>query len=208
MVALPRCFRKIQGASTAMAKARNSMDDKPKRAACWISLIYALVGAIWILASDQVVERLFPDSHSISHFQTYKGLGYITVTAVSLYLALRILFRRTESDVVKLSLEIARRVLRRELTIDPSVLESLVKVALEKLQSQEISRVRVHPDHQAIMHSSLVRCGAGQQIEVVGDPGQPHGGAIFEINNGKLDASIDTQLQEIEQGLADRFQRS
>ena len=119
-----------------------------------------------------------------------------------------ILFRRTESDVVKLSLEIARRVLRRELTIDPSVLESLVKVALEKLQSQEIYRVRVHPDHQAIMQSSLVRYGAGQQIEVLGDPGQPHGGAIFEINNGKLDASIDTQLQEIEQGLADRFQRS
>ena len=29
------------------------MDDKPKRAASWISLIYALVGAIWILASDQ-----------------------------------------------------------------------------------------------------------------------------------------------------------
>ena len=87
MVALPRCFRKIQGASTVMAKARNSMDDKPKRAAGWISLIYALVGMIWILASDQVVERLFPDSRSISHFQTYKGLGYIIVTAVSLYLA-------------------------------------------------------------------------------------------------------------------------
>jgi two-component system cell cycle sensor histidine kinase/response regulator CckA len=81
-----------------MAKARNSMDDKPKRAAIWISLIYALVGAIWIFASDQVVERLFPDSRSISHFQTYKGLGYIIVTAVSLYLALRFLFRRSETE--------------------------------------------------------------------------------------------------------------
>ena len=38
MVALPRCFRKIQGVSTAMAKARNSMDDKPKSAARWISV--------------------------------------------------------------------------------------------------------------------------------------------------------------------------
>ncbi len=105
-----------------MAKARNSMDDKPKRAACWISLIYALVGMVWILASDQVVERLFPDSRSISHFQTYKGLGYIFVTAVSLYLALRFLFRRTEMErasraAAEVALRESEQMLQRAQTI-------------------------------------------------------------------------------------------
>jgi flagellar assembly protein FliH len=39
-----------------------------------------------------------------------------------------------EADLVKLSLAIARRVLRRELAIDPEALHGLVLSALEKLQ--------------------------------------------------------------------------
>src|SRR5450756_1756718 len=50
-----------------------------------------------------------------------------------------------EADLLQLSLAIARRVLRRELAIDPEALHGLVLGALEKLQGQEISRVRVHP---------------------------------------------------------------
>ena len=98
------------------------MEDKPKRAAIWISLIYAAVGAVWILASDQVVERLYPDSRSISHFQTYKGLGYIAITAVALHLALRILLRktateRTSREAVEASLRESEQMLRRAQTI-------------------------------------------------------------------------------------------
>lgn len=98
------------------------MDDKPKKAAIWIGLIYAAVGAVWILASDQVVERLYPDSRSISHFQTYKGLGYIAVTATALYLALRILFRQNQSErksreAIEVSLRESEQMLRRAQTI-------------------------------------------------------------------------------------------
>ncbi len=51
--------------------------------------------------------------------------------------------------MVRLALAIARRVLRRELAVDPDAMHGLVLGALEKLQSQEISRVRVHPSHAA-----------------------------------------------------------
>ena len=34
-----------------------------------------------------------------------------------------------------------------------------------------------------------------------------NGAAIFEMTRGNLDASMDSQLREIERGLADRFQR-
>src|SRR5579862_1916575 len=52
-----------------------------------------------------------------------------------------------EGDLLKLSLAIARRVLHRELTLDPESIQGLIKVALEKLQSRDLCRVRVHPDH-------------------------------------------------------------
>jgi flagellar assembly protein FliH len=114
--------------------------------------------------------------------------------------------RRAEADVVKLSIEIARRVLHREMSLDTSALEGLIRAALEKLQAQEVYRVRVHPEHQLLLRACLEQSGRGGNIEVLSDPSQPRGGAVFEMSRGSLDASVETQLQEIERGLADQLQ--
>ena len=114
--------------------------------------------------------------------------------------------RRAEGDMVRLSIEIARRVLHRELSIDGSALEALIKAALEKLQAQEVYRVRVHPDREKLVRACLDQTGRGQSIAVVGDPAQPKGGAVFEISRGALDASVETQLAEIERGLIDQLE--
>jgi flagellar assembly protein FliH len=114
--------------------------------------------------------------------------------------------RRAEADTVRLSIGIARRVLHRELSIDGSALEALIKAALEKLQAQEVYRVRVHPDREKLVRACLDRTGRGQSIAVVGDPVQPQGGAVFEISRGSLDASVETQLAEIERGLIDQLE--
>lgn len=113
--------------------------------------------------------------------------------------------RRAETDIVQLSVEIARRVLHRELTLDTSALGALIRAALEKLGSQEVYRVRVHPGLDSLVRDCLRQIGRDVNIEVVGDPLQPRGGAVFEINRGLLDASVETQLREIERGLADQL---
>ena len=114
--------------------------------------------------------------------------------------------RRAEADTVHLALEIARRVLHRELSVDPSAIEALVKAALEKLRNQEIYRVRVHPDQEPMVRRCLQQMGRGAEVEIVKDPAQAKGGAIFEISRGALDASVDTQLREIERGLVDEME--
>jgi len=115
--------------------------------------------------------------------------------------------RRAEADTVRLSIEIARRVLHRELSVDPSALEALIKAAIARLQTQEIYRVRVHPDLEPLMRSCLEQTGRGSAVELIGDRALAKGGASFEINRGTLDASLDTQLREIEYGLADEIRR-
>jgi flagellar assembly protein FliH len=114
--------------------------------------------------------------------------------------------RRAEADTVRLAIEIARRVLHRELSVDGSALEALIKAALEKLQTQEIYRVRIHPEQEKTLKSCLEQAGRGQTVAVVCDPLQPKGGAVFEIARGALDASVDTQLAEIEHGLIDQLE--
>jgi hypothetical protein len=74
------------------------MQAKAKQAAIRISLTYGFVGAVWILASDRVVDRLLPDATHISHFQTYKGLGFVAVTAALLYGAVRWFLRQRDEE--------------------------------------------------------------------------------------------------------------
>lgn len=111
--------------------------------------------------------------------------------------------REAESDMVQLALAIARRVIRRELAADPDALRGLVIAALDKLQGQEISRVKVHPSHVALVKASMQEALNGGGVEVLSDPSREVGSVIFETARGNLDASVDSQLREIERGLAD-----
>src|SRR5271157_1786314 len=112
-----------------------------------------------------------------------------------------------EADLVRLSLAIARRVLRRELSIDPDALRGVVVAALEKLHSQEICRVRVHPSHAGMVGACLREAVAGGGAEVIADPSREPGDVVFETERGNLDSSVDSQLLEIERGLADRLRK-
>jgi len=50
-----------------------------------IAGIYLLVGALWILFSDMVVERIAPNPSALTTISIYKGWGFIIVTALLLY---------------------------------------------------------------------------------------------------------------------------
>jgi flagellar assembly protein FliH len=115
--------------------------------------------------------------------------------------------REAEADVVQLALAIGRRVIRRELVADPDALRGLVMSALEKLQGQEVSRVKVHPSHLAMVKSCLQQAMQTGLIEVLSDPSREVGSVIFETTRGNLDASVESQLQEIERGLTDRLRK-
>jgi flagellar assembly protein FliH len=110
--------------------------------------------------------------------------------------------------MLRLALAIARRVLRRELAVDPEALHGLALAALEKLNAIEIYRVRVHPSLAAQLERLLAASPARAALEVIGDPGSAPGSIVFETARGNMDASVDTQLAEIERGLADRVGRS
>jgi len=115
--------------------------------------------------------------------------------------------REAEADMVKLAFAIARRVIRRELAVDPDALHGLVLGALERLQMQEINRVRVHPAHVGMVAALLRDRFGGGAIEVAPDPSAEPGAAVFETDRGNLDASVESQLSEIERGLADTLRR-
>lgn len=111
--------------------------------------------------------------------------------------------REAEQDVVALALAVARRILHRELTVAPEALLGLVKAALDKMEAREVHRARVSREDAAIVRKLFEQIGVPQSVEVIGDSALEPGALIIESGRGMLDASVDTQLAEIERGFAD-----
>lgn len=112
--------------------------------------------------------------------------------------------RRAERDAVQLSLLIARRVLHRELVIDENALNAIARVAFERLTRSESYRVRVHPRFAPALASALPADQAAR-VRIEPDPVCAPGTIVFQSAEGSIDASIDTQLEEISRGLADHL---
>jgi flagellar assembly protein FliH len=115
--------------------------------------------------------------------------------------------REAEEDMVKLAIAIARRVLRRELATDPEAILGLVKAALSRVEARDILRVRIHPEDARTLQACLGELGLPDRVELAPDRNLERGAVIVETSRGELDASIETQLQEIERGFADLLRR-
>jgi flagellar assembly protein FliH len=113
-------------------------------------------------------------------------------------------FVRVESEVVRLSLSVARKILHRESQIDPLVLTGVVHVALQKLNSDTTVRLRTNPE-EARFWSDYFRQSNDMfpAVDVSGDPSLAQGHCILETDFGSTQISLDTQLKEIELGFFD-----
>jgi flagellar assembly protein FliH len=111
--------------------------------------------------------------------------------------------KETEREVVQLALEIARRILRRELSIDPEAILGLVRAGLESISLREVLEVRLHPSHAETVRLCLKKMGAPAGLAVIADPHLEPGAVLVETRRGGFDASADAQLEEIQRGFAD-----
>jgi flagellar assembly protein FliH len=110
-------------------------------------------------------------------------------------------------ELVRLAVSIAARVIHREVAVDPDALGGLIKAAFLKLQAREIHRVRMQPALEPLVRKTLEQCGSPKNLVLLADPQLSSGQVLFETSQGILDASVDTQLREIERGLIDRLER-
>ena len=109
------------------------------------------------------------------------------------------MIQQTERQVVQLALTIAKRILGREVSLDPELMVALVRVALDRLGERAGVTVRLHPDDCAIA-TAPGHEWAGD-VTVVSDASVSRGGCRIESELGVVDASIAAQFAEIEQAI-------
>jgi len=108
-----------------------------------------------------------------------------------------------ERPVVQLALAIARKILRRESSLDPLLLAGMVRVALEKTEKGTQVRVLVSPHQASELRIFLARHMQENAPEVVEDPAVEPDRCVLHTELGSTEIGPEIQLKEIEQGLLD-----
>ncbi|MFN7945219.1 MAG: FliH/SctL family protein [Blastocatellia bacterium] len=108
---------------------------------------------------------------------------------------------QAEHDLVRLALEIARKVIRREVSADPDIVIALARIALERLPSRVAAKVRISPEEFEYVTASSQQLGPDSTIELLADFAIKRGGCVVQGESGTIDARIEEQLAVIERGL-------
>ncbi len=116
--------------------------------------------------------------------------------------------REAEEELVRLAVAVARRILHRELTVDVDALTGLAKAAFDRLDQREIQQVRTDAASVTLVEKIVAKLGMPKPVKVMADGSLRRGSLVIETKRGQLDASIETQLQEIERGFIDIVRQS
>ena len=115
-------------------------------------------------------------------------------------------FEYIAPDILEISIDIAKKVIKKEVETDPHVLINTIVDVLKTVSKNEPKiNIRVRPQAVQFIKDTIpnitYQFGIDAKINIVADPSIEEGGCVFQTNNGIVDASIDTQLEIIKKAL-------
>ncbi len=108
---------------------------------------------------------------------------------------------RVEVDLVEFALEIAKKIVGREVTIDREIAVALVKVSLKKLHDRAIAEVHLNPDDYEYVQANRQKLEFKGALDLIADASISIGGCLIHTETGDIDARIESQFEEISHGL-------
>lgn len=160
------------------------------------------------LPTAEDVERIHRDAHKQGYDAGYEeGTARARMEALRLHTlveqleaALGEFDQRVAEELLALSLEVARQVLRQTIAARPTAILDVVREALAQLPHQHAA-VYLHPED-----ASLVRSYLGDQLAHLGhrileEPGLSRGGLRMEAGGSHLDASVETRWKRVIEGM-------
>lgn len=116
-------------------------------------------------------------------------------------------FEYIAPDIMEISVDIAKTIIKKELESDPQVIINTIVDVLKTVSKNEPKVViRVNPQSVQFIKDNIpnitYQYGIDSKINIVSDPSIEEGGCVFQTNNGIVDASIDTQIEIIKKALS------
>lgn len=115
------------------------------------------------------------------------------------------LYARVEREVVKLAIEVAKKIVHREIQADQEIVETLVHVALSHVAEKSAVTVHLSPtDYNYLLeHRAQLSQNEGRDISLLADQSIERGGCLIQTECGDIDARIEEKFREVEHAFFD-----
>ena len=165
-------------------------------------------GAASQLPTADDIERIYRDAHKQGYDAGYEeGTARVRMEAMRLHTlveqleaALTVFDRQVAEELLGLSLEVARQVVRQTIAARPNLILDVVRDALAQLPHQHAA-IYLHPED-----ASLVRSYLGEQLAHAGhrifeEAALSRGGLRMEAGGSHLDASVAGRWRRVLEGI-------
>lgn len=115
-------------------------------------------------------------------------------------------FDKIAPEILSISVDIAKKIIKKELTQSPEILLDSVSTILKGLSKEETKiTLRTNPSQVSLLKGEVPEIaenlGLEAKIMVIPDESVMEGGCVVTTTNGVVDATIDTQLAIISEAL-------
>ncbi len=109
-------------------------------------------------------------------------------------------------DIIEISLDIARKIIKHEVQIDPQIVIDTVMDILKNIPKNEPQiTIKVNTTQAQYVKDTLPEqltlLGVESKLSIVADDNITEGSCVVQTNNGVVDASIDAQIDIIQKAL-------
>jgi len=111
------------------------------------------------------------------------------------------IYRETEEEMVRLSMAIAAKVVRRELRTGKQIIGESIRAAMRFLVDPSQVRIRVSPQDMEEVERILPSIAAGAKagrVQVLEDQSLTKGGCVLQTGFGNVNATIEDQMALVE----------
>jgi flagellar assembly protein FliH len=112
----------------------------------------------------------------------------------------RSLYAQSEQELVKLAIEVAKKIVHREIRADRDIIQTLVRVALSHIGEKSAVTVLLNPVDYAYLLEQRAELSQteGRDISLLADKSIERGGCLIQTECGDIDARIEQKFQEVE----------
>lgn len=149
-------------------------------------------------AYDEAYSRGFLEGQSAGQTTVKEKAKVFTGMAAALAAPINDINDQVEHELLQLCMAISKQIIRREITIDPGHIISVIREALSSLpvSSQKV-RIYLHPDDVVMVRNVLGELNIDMSFSLVDDITITRGGCRVLTENSQIDASLEARLSVI-----------
>ncbi len=156
--------------------------------------------------AQSIKEAAAKEGYQEGLIQAKEDLDDIKHSLLDFLSAKQEVFEYIAPDILEISVDIAKKIIKKELQQDPQIILDNIKEILKGLSKEE-SKItfKVNPSQVSFLKTEIPdvisNVGLDAKVLIVPDESIMEGGCVVTTTNGVIDATIETQLAVISEAL-------